>query len=67
MKPKEEMESTSNRSVYKKTYKKVVTNKNKDCSICPWHESENADGQKRLSKPKEKDFSRTSIKDFSND
>ena len=67
MKYKEEMKNTTNNQVYKKVYKKVITNKNKDCDICPWHEKENEDGQKRLSKPKEKDFTRISINDFSND
>lgn len=53
---KKEMETTTNKSVYRKARKNHLENVGEiSCARCPYHGVENADGQKRISKPKSKD------------
>ena len=50
---KAEMDTTTNKQVYRKARKNALASmKELHCSYCPYHKIENADGQKRISKPK---------------
>jgi len=50
--PKEDMDATSNATVYRRRYKQVVCNKTGKCDFCPWHAIENRRRSKRTPKPK---------------
>ena len=54
MRPKEELEATSNPSVYRKRYRAVVSEETGKCSRCPWHSVENRRRAKRVAKPKKR-------------
>ena len=52
---KKEMNETDNRTVYRRCYKWVVTEKIGRCSFCQWHRGENASrkpkfGHRKLNK-----------------
>lgn len=47
---KKEVDTTSNRSVYKKAYKNFIAEQTGKCSYCKWHSGENATKAKRTSK-----------------
>lgn len=42
MRPKAELEATTNRRVYRCRYKEVIANKLGICTYCRWHAGENA-------------------------
>lgn len=39
---KEELDQTTNSTVYRRRYKQVITRMKGGCSFCPWHRWENA-------------------------
>jgi hypothetical protein len=55
MKPKEELEGTTNSKVYRARHKEVVANETGKCDRCPWHSVENRRAPKRTAKPKKHD------------
>jgi len=52
MRPKDEMDTTGNRRVYRVRYRDVICRMAGKCSYCPWHGRENRGPLKRTTKPK---------------
>lgn len=67
MRYKEELDTTTNKHVYRVAYKQFVSHKTGQCSYCSWHGGENSSPQKKWGVKKSKKKNKRHVLEYESD